>query len=226
MLGFDASTVIREHRGMSRFFAAIYDPFMRRTERACLQDWRHQLLAPLKGRVLEIGAGTGANLMAYPPTIERLVLTDPDQHMVKRLERRMAEVGPANGPSTPEVVVAGVDALPFEDESFDVVVSTLVLCSVPDPAAALAEVRRVLRSAGTLVFLEHVAAEDMPTRLRWQRRVEPLWACIAGNCHLTRTTGATIASAGFAIDTLTKESMRKSLPIVQATIRGSAHKIA
>jgi ubiquinone/menaquinone biosynthesis C-methylase UbiE len=217
---------------MSRFFAAVYDPFMRRTERACLQDWRQELLSPLEGRVLEIGAGTGANVNAYPRSLERLVLTDPDEHMVKRLERRIVDEWPKNGsspgglPGNPEIVVAGVDALPFEDASFDVVVSTLVLCSVPEPTAALAEIRRVLRPGGSLVFLEHVAAEDAPKRLRWQRRVEPLWSRIAGNCHLTRTTGDTIAKAGFTIDTLKKESMRKSLPIVRTTIRGSAHKTA
>ncbi len=220
---------------MSRFFAAVYDPFMRRTERACLQDWRRELLAPLTSsssrRVLEVGAGTGANLTAYPRTLERLVLTDSNEHMVKRLERRIVEEWPERGDrpdapkTTPEIMLASVDKLPFDDASFDAVVSTLVLCSVPEPASALAEVRRVLRPGGSLIFLEHVAAEA-PRRLRWQRRFEPLWSRVAGNCHLTRATGDAIANAGFTIDTLKRESMRKSLPIVRATIRGSAHKPA
>ncbi len=206
---------------MSWFFATVYDPFMRRTEKACLQDWRRELLSDLSGDVLEIGAGTGANLAAYPPTVQRLVLTDPDEHMVRRLERRVREVG---APPRAEVVVAGAGALPFDDGSFDAVVATLVLCSVPEPDRALAEIRRVLRPGGAFVFLEHVAAEDAPRRLRWQKRLEPLWSRVAGNCHLARTTGDSIAQAGFSIDTMKRESMRKSLPIVRATIRGVAHK--
>jgi ubiquinone/menaquinone biosynthesis C-methylase UbiE len=199
---------------MSWFFAAAYDPFMRKSERACLADWRRDLLAPLSGAVLEIGAGTGANIAYYPNTLERLVLVDADEHMLARLRRR-PEAARA------EVVRASADELPFEDGSFDAVVSTLVLCSVPDPSKTLAEVRRVLRRSGVLVFLEHVAADD-PSRLRWQERIEPFWSRIAGNCHLTRDTSQAIERAGFAIERLTKESMRKALPIVRPTVRGVA----
>jgi ubiquinone/menaquinone biosynthesis C-methylase UbiE len=200
---------------MTWMFAAVYDPFMRRTERACLSDWRHDLLAPLTGSVLEIGAGTGANLAHYPRTLERLVLTDADEHMLARLRRR-PEAARA------EIVCASAGALPFADRSFDAVVSTLVLCSVPEPSKTLAEVRRVLRPGGSLIFLEHVAAEDAPSRLHWQRRLEPLWSRIAGNCHLTRDTAKAIEDAGFRIETLTRESMQKALPIVRPTIRGVA----
>ncbi|MBX3222696.1 MAG: methyltransferase domain-containing protein [Labilithrix sp.] len=205
---------------MSWLFATVYDPFMRRTEEACLAEWRRDLLGALPeraGRVLEIGAGTGANVALYPRTLERLVLTDADEHMLVRLRRR---------PDTAhaEIVRASAGALPFEDASFDAVVSTLVLCSVPDPMAALGEIRRVLRPGGALIFLEHVAAEDAPARLRWQRRIEPLWSRLAGNCHLTRDTASAIERAGFTFETLTRESMRKSLPIVRPTIRGVARK--
>lgn len=205
---------------MSRLFAAIYDPFMRKSEESCLQDWRHALLASLEGRVLEIGAGTGANLAHYPTSLERLVLTDHDKDMLKRLSRRLDESG--RDKTKVDVVVSESDTLPFADQSFDTVVSTLVLCSVPDVAQTLREVHRVLRPGGTLVFLEHVAAEDNPKRLRWQKRIEPFWAPISGNCHLTRTTARSIEDAGFAIESITKDSMRKSLPIVRATIRGVA----
>lgn len=207
---------------MSWLFAAAYDPFMRRTERACLSDWRRDLLGrlsePIRARrVLEIGAGTGANLAHYPRSLERLVLTDPEEHMLTRLRQR-PEAARA------EILRADVSALPFEAGSFDAAVSTLVLCSVPDPARALAEVLRVLRPGGAFLFLEHVAAEDAPSRLRWQARVEPIWSRLAGNCHLTRGTEAAIARAGFTIESLTKESMRKALPIVRPTIRGVATK--
>lgn len=207
---------------MSWLFAAAYDPFMRRTERACLSDWRSDLLGrlsePIRAKqVLEIGAGTGANLAHYPRTIERLVLTEPEEHMLARLRRR-PEAARA------EIVRADSRALPFESASFDAVVSTLVLCSVPDPARTLAEVRRVLRPGGTFLFLEHVAAEGAPRRLRWQARVEPIWRRLAGDCHLTRRTEAAIARAGLTIESLTKESMRRALPIVRSTIRGVATK--
>jgi ubiquinone/menaquinone biosynthesis C-methylase UbiE len=115
-----------------------------------------------------------------------------------------------------------VDALPFDDGAFDAVVSTLVLCSVPDVERALAEVRRVLRPGGKLLFLEHVAADDRPDRLAWQRRLEPLWMRISGNCHLTRRTGEAIRAAGFRVQRETRESMRKALPIVRPSVRGLA----
>lgn len=208
---------------MSWLFAVGYDPFMRRTEHACLQDWRRALLAPLTGSVLEIGAGTGANLAHYPRGLARLVLTDHDEQMLKRLRRRPDA-------ERAEIVRASAEDLPFEDGSFDAVVSTLVLCSVPDVGKTLAEIRRVLRVAsgtsgtsGALIFLEHVAA-DAPSRRRWQRRIEPLWSHLAGNCHLTRETNHAIEQAGFTIEQLTKESMRKALPIVRPTIRGVARK--
>jgi ubiquinone/menaquinone biosynthesis C-methylase UbiE len=209
---------------MSWLFATAYDPFMRRTERACLQDWRHELLAPLSGAVLEIGAGTGANLAHYPQSLNRLVLTDADEHMLRRLRHRPEA-------KRAEIVRASADALPFPDGAFDAVVSTLVLCSVPDPRQTLAEIRRVLRSPkgsqgpGVLVFLEHVAAKDAPSRLRWQRRMEPLWSRLAGNCHLTRDTAQTIEQAGFMFESLKRDNMRKSLPIVRPTIRGMARPV-
>jgi ubiquinone/menaquinone biosynthesis C-methylase UbiE len=201
---------------MSRLFAAIYDPFMRRTEAACLLAWRRDLLSSLSGRVLEIGAGTGANAPLYPPAVTSLVLTEPDPHMLARLRPR----APANA----ELLSAPCDHLPVPDASVDAVVSTLVLCSVPDPSRALSELHRVLRPGGALVFLEHVAAPDASRRLTWQRRIEPLWKHIAGNCHLTRRTGETIRDAGFVVEQETRESMRKAMPWFRPSIRGIARK--
>ncbi|MBI2710686.1 MAG: class I SAM-dependent methyltransferase [Actinobacteria bacterium] len=204
---------------MAWLFPRIYDRAVARTEEACMAAWRADLIRPLAGDVLEIGAGTGLNLRHYPATVRRLVVTDPEPAMLERLRRRRADLTAA---VELQVEQASADHLPFGKASFDAVVCTLVLCSVPDPPAVLAEVRRVLRPEGRLVFLEHVAAEGRPRRLTWQRRVEPVWKRVAGGCHLTRRTADAIEAAGFRIDTITRESARKALPVVRPTIRGAA----
>jgi ubiquinone/menaquinone biosynthesis C-methylase UbiE len=202
---------------MSWLMAAVYDRFMAGMERACGDLWRGELLADLHGDVLEIGAGTGRNLAHYRD-LRRLVLDEPDVHMRKKLEVAVA----ARRPAWPiEVVTWEAESLEAEAASFDAVVCTLVLCSVRDPQRTLGEIRRVLRPGGKLVFLEHVAAES-PGRRAWQRRFEPLWKHVAGNCHLCRETERTIEAAGFRFDRLVHESARKALPIVRPTIRGVA----
>ncbi|MEZ4293521.1 MAG: methyltransferase domain-containing protein [Polyangiaceae bacterium] len=211
---------------MAWFMSLIYDRFMSNVEEACLVEWRADLLRDLAGEVLEIGAGTGANLPHYPRAVTRLVLTEPDRHMRLKLHERVwHERARAPSPSRAlDITPAPSDALPFPDSTFDAVVSTLVLCSVPDPARSLAEMRRVLRPAGKLIYLEHVAAEDRPDRLAWQRRIEPAWKHLAGNCHLTRRTADTIRAAGFTIDREQRESMHKAMFFTRPTIRGVAHK--
>lgn len=203
---------------MSRLLAAIYDPFMRASERACLGEWRRELLADVSGRVLEIGAGTGRNLDYYAESIERLVLSEPDPHMRARLGRRVA------GRAGVELSASESAALPFPERSFDVVVSTLVLCSVPDPERTLTELRRVLVPGGKLVFLEHVAADERPERLRWQERLDPYWSRIAGGCRLTRRTHELIVRTGFEIEWQKRQSVRKALPIVRPSVRGVARR--
>ncbi len=213
---------------MPWFMSVVYDRFMQGSEEACLTEWRGELLAGIAGDVLEVGAGTGANLRHYPEGVERLVATEPDPYMVAKLRRRAAGTrwGAAGSDAAKglEIVETEVERMPFADASFDAVVATLVLCSVGDLDRSIAEIRRVLKPGGALVYLEHVAAEDRPDRYVWQRRVEPVWKRIAGNCHLTRRTGAAIRSGGFEIEREIKDSMRKSNPITRATIRGVARK--
>lgn len=209
---------------MGRLFAAVYERMITASEEACVRDWRRELLGDLHGDVLEIGTGTGLNVAHYPSTVTRLVLTEPDRHMRARLEARLAAEPPA--PARVEVVDAGVDRLPFDDAGFDAVVATLVLCSVPDQRAALREIHRVLRPGGRLVYLEHVAADHKPDRLKWQRRIEPVWKHLAAGCHLTRRTLDEIRAAGFAVDGNQRESMRKANPLVRTTERGTAVKPA
>lgn len=205
---------------MGRLLAALYDRMMASTEKACLSQWRAGLLRDLEGTVLEVGAGTGLNLPYYPTAVTRLVAAEPDPHMRRRLEDKVRALGLDRA----EVVDASLEALPGPADQFDAVVCTLVLCSVPRQEAALREIHRVLKPGGRLVFLEHVAATDRPRRLKWQRRIEPVWKRVAGGCHLTRRTAEAIARAGFAIPDITRESMRKSMPIVRPTIRGIAVK--
>ena len=143
---------------------------------------RRELLGAARGRVLELGAGTGRNLAAYPAGVEALVLTEPDAAMRARLRRRVARSGRAAS-----VVAAGAESLPFPGASFDTVVCTLVLCTVADPQASVRELRRVLRPGGRLLFIEHVRAE--PGRLaRRQDRLARPWRAFAAGCHCNRPT--------------------------------------
>ena len=195
----------------------MYERLMRQSEAACLDRWRAELLQDLRGDVLEIGAGTGATLNHYPQAVTRLVLCEPDPHMQRKLRKR------SKRPDV-EISEASIAALPLPTGAFDAVVSSLVLCSVPDQAAALAEIARVLKPGGRFVFLEHVAADGNPGRLKWQRRVEPVWKRLMGNCHLTRRTEAAIAAAGLRIERIQRESIRKAMPILRPSIRGVARK--
>ena len=201
--------------------AAAYDRFMRGSEEACLAQWRAELLRELSGAVLEVGAGTGVTLPHYPRSIERLVLCEPDAHMRRKLKKK----ADASALRDIEISDASLDSLPFKAGEFDAVVCSLVLCSVPDQRAALAEIARVLKPGGRLVFLEHVAADGRPARLKWQRRIEPVWKHLMGNCHLTRRTEAAIAAAGFEFERIQRESIRKALPIVRPSIHGIARKV-
>jgi ubiquinone/menaquinone biosynthesis C-methylase UbiE len=205
-------------------FAKAYERMIGASEEACVRQWRAELLGGLQGDVLEVGAGTGLNLRHYPATLGRLVLAEPERHMRAALQAKLDAAPRSSVPV--ELVDAPAEALPFADESFDVVVTTLVLCSVPDQAQALAEIHRVLRPGGRLVYLEHVVADDKPKRHAWQRRVEPLWRRAMGGCHLTRDTVAAIRAAGFDATAHHRESMRKATALVRTCERGEAVKAA
>jgi SAM-dependent methyltransferase len=177
---------------------------------------RRSVLQQARGRVLEIGAGVGFNAQHYPADAEEVVITEPGERLLRRAERRAAEAG-----RTVRAVRAFAEDLPFEDDSFDTVVSTLVLCSVRDQDAALAEIRRVLKPDGALLFIEHVRADD--ERLaRWQDRLERPWRVVAMGCHPNRATLERIEAAGFAVDELRRGELPRSAPIVRPMILGRA----
>jgi ubiquinone/menaquinone biosynthesis C-methylase UbiE len=204
---------------MSRLFAMVYDRVLAASEEACGRQWRAELIGGLSGTVVEVGAGTGLNLEHYGEGIERLVLTEPDRHMRARLADRVAH-SPMR--DRVELLDATADRLPLGDDEADAVVCTLVLCSVPDPQAALAEVRRVLRPGGTFAYMEHVLTPEKPRRARWQQRLTPIWHRVADGCHLDRRTQETIEAAGFDTPDVRRESMRKAAPIVRTMVRGHA----
>ena len=196
-----------------RMFALGYDSFLSATEKAGLSDMRRELLSQATGRCLEVGAGTGLNLPHWPDTVEELVLSEPDPHMAAKLRKRLDR--PAR------VVDAPAESLPFDDDSFDTVVLTLVLCTVPDPEAALREIDRVLKPAGRFLFLEHVRAEE-PGLARWQDRLHTPWRWFGDGCHCNRDTLRTIESSSLEVEDAERGSMPKALPIVRPMIRGSA----
>jgi ubiquinone/menaquinone biosynthesis C-methylase UbiE len=195
-------------------FAALYDPVGASAERRWMGGRRRRLLAGARGAVLEIGGGTGANLAHYR-NVDRVTIAEPDPFMRNRIGPKLDE---ARVPV--EVSAAGAEALPYPDGSFDTVVSTLVLCTVPDQEAALDEVRRVLRPGGRLLFIEHVRAAG--SAARWQDRLEPLWRRLLGGCHPNRDTVAAIEEAGFEIETFESFYPPDPLSALMPHVQGSA----
>lgn len=199
-----------------RFWAVIYDRSLKGTEDAGLREMRRETLRAARGRTVDLGAGTGVNLALYPEAVTELVLAEPDPHMGKRLRRKVAEAG-----ADVELVEAGAERLPFEDASFDTAVFTLVLCTVPDPAAALAEAARVLKPDGKLLFIEHVRSED-PGLARWQDRLERPWRFFGYGCHCNRDTVANIEASPLSVERVERGKLPKAPAFVRPLVRGSA----
>jgi ubiquinone/menaquinone biosynthesis C-methylase UbiE len=196
-------------------FAAMYDPMSRGSEEAGLRDLRRGLLAEAGGSVLEIGAGTGANLAHYDGRVESLVFTEPEPAMLRRLQKKAREEAPLA-----KILRAPAEDLPFEDDSFDTVVSTLVLCGVDDQARALREIRRVLRPGGHFLFLEHVRSDD-PALARFQDRMNWLNRIVV-DCDCNRPTLSTIKATSFTVAELEQTEMPKAPKFVRPLIVGTA----
>lgn len=192
-------------------FARIYARLADKFEERGAGELRDEALAGLAGRVVEVGAGTGINFGHYPSTVTEVVAVEPEPYL-RAIAARAGEAAPLS-----VTVVDGVaDALPLDDGSCDAGVASLVLCSVPDQAAALGELRRVIRPGGELRFFEHVLAETWGLA-RFQRAIDVVWPRVSGGCHADRETLAAIQQAGFDVERVRRFNFRPSL-MVTATM--------
>ncbi len=197
-------------------FSALYDPLLWVGERAGMAQRRRELLADASGRVLELGAGTGLNLPYYPDEIDDLTLTEPAAPMIPKLERRLSRANREG-----RVLPATAEELPFEDDSFDTVVSTLVLCTVDDPRRAIDETARVLKPGGKLLFLEHVRA-DTRRLARWQDRLHRPWHAFAAGCHANRPTVDLLQESPLQVEAVERDRWSWMPALVHPLAFGSA----
>ena len=183
-------------------------------------EHREALLAGVEGRVIEVGAGNGLNFRHYPPEVSEVVAVEPEPTL-----RHAAQEPAAEAPVPITVVDGTASNLPAQDEEFDVGIASLVLCSVPDQAEALAELRRVIRPGGQLRFYEHVVSHDR-RRARMMRFADrTFWPRISGNCHMSRDTRSAIEAAGFAIEEVDRFPFSPGVPIPALPhIRGVARR--
>lgn len=177
-------------------------------ERAGMTRHRRELLAGLVGEVIEIGTGTGLNFGHYPAEVTRVLAVEPEPRL-RQASRRAA----ARAPVQVEVTDGAAERLPAPDASFDAAVVCIVLCSVTDSAAALGEIRRVLRPGGQLRFLEHVAAWT-PGLRRVQKALDVVWPYFSGGCHLGHDTARAIAEAGFEVAELSRIRFPDTRPML------------
>jgi ubiquinone/menaquinone biosynthesis C-methylase UbiE len=177
---------------LKKFFASYYDYFMKPIEKRYITRWREELLVHAKGEVLEIGAGTGINFPLYK-NCNHVIALEPNLHMMEKAETRVKQASVSIS-----LVEGTAEKLPFENNQFDTIVVTLVLCSVDDPQLALEEMKRVLKPDGTVLFLEHVEMEQ-PVYSSFQKLVTPIWKHICDGCHLNRRTEKSIIDSGFKV---------------------------
>ena len=199
-----------------RCMPLAYDRFLLLGELRGLRRLRREVVAQARGRVLELGAGTGLN-MEYYSGVERLVLSEPEPGMAKRLERRFRHSG-----LSAEVISAPAEQLPFDDGSFDTVVATMVFCTVSDPHAALEETRRVLAPGGRLLFIEHVRGDPGSRLERWQDRFYRPWRALAYGCRCNQSTLKLIDEAGLRTTDVRTARWRGMPPLVHPIVYGKA----
>ena len=212
---------MRDPLGLNeRFFAWYYPKVVGRAEAAGQAETRRKLLSEASGRTLEIGAGSGFNLPHYTEAVTELVVSEPSPHMREHLRERL-EADPPPVDSW-ELADAGAESLPFDDASFDTVTGGFIMCSIPDPEGALAEIARVLKPGGRYIFLEHVHAGEGTMLGRFQDLIEIPHRYIAAGCHPNRRTGEMIENSPLQVERMERGKQPKAPPSVKPTILGSA----
>ena len=197
-----------------RWFAAMYDRITGPGERRLLSKIRPRIMGEARGRVLEIGAGTGASFEYYPADAQ-VVATEPDPYMLDRARKRVQ----ALGRTSIELRQAPAEGLPFDDGSFDHVITSLVLCTVRDAPRALAEMRRVLKPDGSLRFIEHVRNDDSRFWGTVQDVITPVWRWVGAGCHPNRRTQRAIEDAGFRLEWLELARIGPGTPAIFGVAR-------
>ena len=202
-----------------KIFARFYDRMMARTEAAGFRQMREEVLEEASGTVLEIGAGTGANVPLYGDSVEKLILAEPSPAMIKRLETSTSGSNIAC-----DVMEATAESLPLDDSSVDTVVSTIVLCTVESPERTLAEIARVLKPNGKFLFLEHVRSSE-PRLAAWQDRLNWFWKKIGHGCNCNRRTLNLIGDSQLSIVDSKRGKVPKAVPLVRPCITGTAVRV-
>jgi len=189
-----------------KWFAFLYDPLIASGERSYMRRIREEIIGGARGRVLELGVGTGLSFSYYNNHVERVIATEPDPHMLKRARRRVQDAA-----CPIELRQAPAEELPFEDASFDTVVSTLVMCTTRDPMRALSEVRSVLKPSGELRLHEHVRY-DHAFGAFWQDLATPVWRWLGAGCHPNRDIARLVREAGFEFQRLEFIKLEPPIP--------------
>jgi SAM-dependent methyltransferase len=197
-------------------FAGMYDRFLQKFEAAGLANKRAEMLAPARGRTLELGAGTGLNLAHYPATVTELVLTEPYPHMLTKLHQRVETAD-----RRVQLTVAAAEKLPFDDASFDTVAAAMILCTVREPQDALREIARVLKPDGQYLFLEHVRNPD-PNVARRQDLIQPAWFLFGNECHCNRPSVDNIQKSSLVIEDLKWDKIPAAREFIEAMVIGRA----
>lgn len=208
--------ISQEKQPAHRLFATLYDPVMWGLERTILPEHRRYLARDLSGTVLDLGVGTGAMFPYFGTGSNEIELhgIEPDPYMRRQAEQKAEDRG-----IDIEIQEAGAESLPYDDDTFDAVVASMVFCTIPDVDAALNEVARVLRPGGEFRFLEHVHSKSSLGRI--QDLATPVWRKLAGGCHLNRETSSAITTHG-GLDIVEIDRIDMGVGLVRPFIRGTA----
>ena len=197
-------------------FAGAYDRFLKNSEEAGLSKSREEIVSKAKGCTLEIAAGTALNLPHYSSDVTDLTLTDAYPSMIKQIQKKVEKSG-----RRATIMEADAENLPFEDETFDTVVASMILCSTTDPSKILTEIHRVLKKGGQYLFLEHVRNPDQKIAEK-QDRIQPLWHLFGNGCHCNRDTITTIRESPLEVKEINRGTIPKAWSIIEAMITGRA----